>query len=105
VTPSLGRTPDALESYRKAIAMEEGLARRGTVDATKRESLAIAYLDLSAIYRMSGTGQQAVAAARQALEHAQGLSAPVVFRAHSGLSAATSPPENLCWRSRRLDPP
>lgn len=86
VMPSLGKTQGALDSYRKAIAIQEELGRRGLLDPPKRESLVKAYLELSAIYRTAGTGQEAIKAAQQGLERAEGLPEAVLLQAHAVLA-------------------
>jgi tetratricopeptide (TPR) repeat protein/predicted Ser/Thr protein kinase len=86
--PSLGRTRDAVTSYRKAIGLEEDLLRRGLLDAAQRESLARSYKMLSVLYRQMRDGKNAVAAARRSVALADGLSRHVAASAYGELSSA-----------------
>jgi tetratricopeptide (TPR) repeat protein len=68
--PSLGRTKALLQSYQKAIAMEEDLASRGLLDPAQRGNLARAYGQLELGYRANGDHKRSVEAAERGLTHA-----------------------------------
>ncbi|HLK70265.1 MAG TPA: serine/threonine-protein kinase [Bryobacteraceae bacterium] len=85
-TPSLGRSQSAADSYRKALAIQEDLLRRGYLDAAQRESFVQGYLRLAAIYVQAGTGPDAVAAAKRGIDHAAGLSNTILLRGYATLA-------------------
>jgi hypothetical protein len=87
--PSLGRTKALLESYPKAIAMEEDLASRGLLDSAKRGALARAYGQLELGYRANGDKKRAVDAAEQhGLAHARLVSEDEAATAYLHLGLA-----------------
>jgi tetratricopeptide (TPR) repeat protein len=86
--PSLGRTKAFLESYQKAIAMEEDLASRGLLDSAKRGALARAYGQLELGYRANGDHKRAVEAAEHGLAHARLVSMDEAASAYLHLGLA-----------------
>lgn len=88
--PSLGRTKAMIDSYRKALAMEEDLARRGLLDSAKRTSLANAYAELAGAYRATGEFKESILAAERGVAHARLISEDAISTALSNLGLAQS---------------
>jgi tRNA A-37 threonylcarbamoyl transferase component Bud32 len=86
--PSLGRTNALLQSYQKAIAMEEDLARRGLLDSAKRGALAHAYGQLELGYRANRDHKRALEAAELGLSHARLVSKDQAASAYLHLGLA-----------------
>jgi non-specific serine/threonine protein kinase/serine/threonine-protein kinase len=74
-TPNLGDTAGALASYRKAVALYEGLTAASPRDEALRRELALAYMRLSDVLTSAGDTAGSLAYAKQSLAIEQAISA------------------------------
>jgi tetratricopeptide (TPR) repeat protein len=86
--PSLGKSDDALKSYRKSIALQEDLLRQGLLDGDRRVSLAQTYIQLANVYRGINQPLEAVRAAEEGVRHAGAVSEKARMRALTTLALA-----------------
>jgi tetratricopeptide (TPR) repeat protein len=86
--PSLGHLQAALDSYQKALTIQDDLARRGLLTPAQRESLAFSYMDQAAFYRTGGNGTKSVESATHALELAKNCSSDALAKAYATLASS-----------------
>ena len=86
VEPSLGHVSAALTSYKKAIGMQETLFGKGLLNSAQRESLAHAYAQLNAVYRVLGRRSEALHASERGVEIARTSSEIAYARSLSHLA-------------------